>query len=67
MLNSVKELRESIVNQSNLYAHQIVRKFTVTNEKLKAFPRINFPMAINKLCTIVEYWRVDNLIGNDGI
>ena len=24
-------------------------------------------MAINKLHTIAEYWRVDNLIGNDGI
>ena len=24
-------------------------------------------MAVNKLPTIVEYWRVDNLIGNDGI
>ena len=24
-------------------------------------------MAINKLPTIAEYWRVDNLIGNDGI
>ena len=28
---------------------------------------INFIMAINKLPTIAEYWRVDNLIGNDGI
>ena len=24
-------------------------------------------MAINKLPTITEYWRVDNLIGNDGV
>ena len=24
-------------------------------------------MAINKLSMIAEYWRVDNLIGNDGI
>ena len=24
-------------------------------------------MAINKLPTITEFWRVDNLIGNDGI
>ena len=24
-------------------------------------------MAINKLATIVEYWRVDNLIGNNVI
>ena len=24
-------------------------------------------MAVNKLPTITKYWRVDNLIGNDGI
>ena len=24
-------------------------------------------MAINKVPAIVEYWRVDNLIGNDGM
>ena len=34
---------------------------------MKAFLGINFVMAINKLPTIAEYWRVDNLIGNDGI
>ena len=27
----------------------------------------NFVMAINKLPAIAEYWRVDNLIGHDGI
>ena len=56
-----------IVEQSNLYAHQNGRNFTVTKEELKAFLGINFVMAINKLPTIAEYWRVDNLIGNDGI
>ena len=34
---------------------------------MKVFLGINFLMAINKLPTIAEYWRVDNLIGNDGI
>ena len=34
---------------------------------MKAFIGINFVMAINKLPTIAEYWRVDNLIGNDSI
>ena len=53
--------------QPNLYAHQNGRNFTVTKEELKAFLGINFVMAINKLPTIAEYWRVDNLIGNDGI
>ena len=28
---------------------------------------MKFVMTINKLPTIAEYWRVDNLIGNDGI
>ena len=63
----LQELLELIVEQSNLYAHQNGRNFTVTKEELKAFLGINFVMAINKLPTIAEYWRVDNLIGNDGI
>ena len=36
-------------------------------QELKAFLGIKFVMAINKLATIAEYWRVDNLIGNSGI
>ena len=40
---------------------------SVTKGELKAFLGINFVMAINKLPTIFEYWRIDNLIGNDGI
>ena len=52
-----------IAEQSNLYAHQ---NFTVTKEELKAFLGINFGMTVNKLPTIAECWRVDNLIGNDG-
>ena len=43
------------------------KNFTVTNEEMKAFLGINFVMEINKLPRIAEYWRVDNLIGNDGI
>ena len=67
LVTGLKELLELIVEQSNIYAHQNGRNFTVTKEELKAFPGINFVMAINKLPTIAEYWREDNLIGNDGI
>ena len=67
LMTGLEELLELIVKQSKLYAHQNGRNFTVTKEELKAFLGINFVMAINKLPTIAEYWRVDNLIGNDGI
>ena len=67
LMTGLEELLELIVKQSKLYAHQNGRNFTVTKEELKAFLGINFVMAINKLPTIGEYWRVDNLIGNDGI
>ena len=67
LVTGLKELLELIVEQSNIYAHQNGRNFTVTKEELKAFLGINFVMAINKLPTIAEYWREDNLIGNDGI
>ena len=62
-----EELLELIFEQSNLYAHHNERKVTVTKEEVKEFIEINFIMAINKLPTIDEYWRVDNLIGNDDI
>ena len=63
----LEQLLELIIEQSNIYAHQNGRNFTVTKGEQKTFLRINFVMAINKLLTIAEYWRVDNLIGNDGI
>ena len=66
-MTGLEELLELIVEQSNLYAYQNGRNFTVTKEELKAFREIIFAMAIHNLPTIVEYWRVDNLIGNDGI
>ena len=56
-----------IIKQSNVYANQNGRNFTVTKEELKAFLGINGIMAINKLPTIAECWIVDNMIGNDGI
>ena len=65
LMTGLEELLELIVEQSNLYAHQNGRKFTITKEELKAFLGINFVIPINKLPTIAEYWRVDNLIGND--
>ena len=67
LVTGLEELLELIVEQSNLYAHQNGRNFTVTKEELKAFLGINFVMAINKLPTIAEYWKKDNLIGSDGI
>ena len=63
----LEELLELIAEQSNLYIHQNGRNFTVTKAELKAFLGINFVMTINKLAKIAEYWRVNNLIGNDGI
>ena len=48
-------LLELIVEQSNLYAHQNGRNFTITKEELKAFLGINFVVAINTLPTIAEY------------
>ena len=56
-----------IVEQSDLYAHKNGRNFTVTKEKLKTFLGSNFVIAINKLPTIAEYWREDNLTSNDDI
>ena len=67
LVTGLDELLELIAEQPNLYAHQNGRIFAITREELKAFLGINFVMAINKLPTIPEYWRVDNLIGNDRI
>ena len=46
LVTGLEELLELIVEQSNLYAHQNGRNFTVTKEELKAFLGINFVMAI---------------------
>ena len=67
LVTELEKLLELIVEQSNLYSHQNGRNFTVTKKELKAFLGINLVMAINKLSTIAEYWRVDNLIGSDSI
>ena len=67
LVTELEKLLELIVEQSNLYAHQNGRNFTVTKKELKVFLGINLVMAINKLSTIAEYWRVDNLIDNDFI
>ena len=66
-VTGLKELLELRVEQANLYAHQNGRNFIVIKEELKAFPGIKLVMAVNKLPTIAKYWRIDNLIGNDGI
>ena len=66
-MRGLEELLELIVEQSNFYAYQNGKNFTVAKEELNAFFGINFIVAINKLPTIAEYWRVDNLIGNNSI
>ena len=65
LVTGLEEMLEFIVKQSNFCAHQNGRNFTFTKEELKVFFGINFVMAIIKLPAIAEYWRVDNLIGND--
>ena len=62
LVTGLEELLKLLVEQSNLYADQNGRNFTVTKEELKAYLGINFVMAINKLPKIVWYWRVDNRI-----
>ena len=67
LLTGLEELLELVVEQSNLYAHENGRNFTITKEELKELLGIKFLMATNKFLTIAEDWRVNNLIGNDGI
>ena len=67
LVTGLEELLELIVEQSKLYAHKNGRNFSFAKEEMKEFLGINFVMAINKAPTIAEYWRVENLIGNDDI
>ena len=48
LVTGLEQLLELIIEQSNLYAHQNGRIFTVTEEELKVFLGINFFMAISK-------------------
>ena len=65
LVTGLEELIDLNFVQTNLYAQQKGRNFIVDNNELKTFLGINYIMAINKLSAIVEYWRVDNLIGNN--
>ena len=47
LVTDFEELLALIVEQSNIYAHQNGRSFTITEEELKAFLGINFVMAIS--------------------
>ena len=67
LVTGFEELINLIIVQTNLYPQQKERNFTVDNNELKSFLRINFIMTINKSPTIEKYWRVDNLIGNNVI
>ena len=48
LVTGLEQLLELIIEQSNIYAHQNGRIFTVTEEELKVFLGINFFMAISK-------------------
>ena len=48
LVTGLEELLELIIEQSNIYAHQNGRIFTVTEEELKVFLGKNFFMAISK-------------------
>ena len=65
LVTGPEELIDLTVVQTNFYAQEMGRNFTVDNNELKAFLWINYIMNINKLPTIAEYCRVDNLTGNN--
>ena len=67
LVPGLEELIDLIVVQTNIYAQQKGRNFTVGNNELTAFLVINYIMVINKLPTTAEYLRVNNLIGNNVI
>ena len=67
LVTGLEELIDLIVVQTNVCAQQKGRNFTFDNNELKAFLGIKYIMAINKLPAIAEYWRVDNLTGNNVI
>ena len=56
LVTGLEELIDLLVVQTNLYAQQKWRNFTVDNNELKAFLEINYIMAINKLPTIAKCW-----------
>ena len=61
LVTGLEELVELIIEESDLYAHQNGRNVTVTKEDLKVVLEINFAITINKLPTIAEHRRIDNL------
>ena len=61
----VPEIQRNL--NETVYAQSEWKKLHSYQGELKALLGINFDMAINTLPTIAEYWRIDNLIGNDGI
>ena len=65
LVTGLEELIDLIVVQTNLYRQQKERNFIVYNNELKAFLEINYIKEINKLPTIVGYWRVNNMNQND--
>ena len=62
LLTGLEELIDLSIVQTNLYAQQKGINVSVDNNKLKAFLRINYFTMFNKLPTITEYWKKDNVI-----
>ena len=67
LVTSLEELLELIVQKIKLLCSSEWKKRHSYQRRTEMISSINFIMAFNKLPTIAEYWRVDNLIGNDGI
>ena len=64
---SLDILVELLVSESNLYAQQNGRNFITNSEEMKAFIRVNYIMAVNKLPNISMCWNYEHFIGNTGI
>ena len=67
LVTSLEELLELIVQKIKLLCSSEWKKLHSYQRRTEMISSINFVMAFNKLPTIAEYWRVDSLIGNDGI
>lgn len=63
-VTGLDELINVVVTLSNLYTQQTGRMFEVDAKEMKTFLGINYIIAISKLLSITEYWRVDTVIGN---
>lgn len=63
-VTGLDELIKVVVTLSNLYTQQTGRMFEVDAKEMKTFLGINYIIAISKLLSITEYWRVYTFIGS---